>query len=70
MDAPSCRKPMRQERDVAMARRHGYERSLIAKCGEMRLDTPVFRCGVCGAMRGGMDVVGNGQKSGVSKNTR
>ena len=37
-------------RDVAMPRPHSYERTLIAKYGEMRLDVPVFRCGDFGAM--------------------
>lgn len=32
-DALSRYKPMRQERDVAMAHHHCYERTLIAKCG-------------------------------------
>ena len=41
-DALSSYKPMRQERDVAMARHHCYERTLIATCGEIRLDVPVF----------------------------
>ena len=44
-----------------MARRHCYERTLITKYGEMRLDVPVFRRGDCGAMRGGLDVIGKGQ---------
>ena len=57
-DALSSYKPMRQERYAAMARQHCYERTLIIKHGEMRLDTPMFRCGDCGAMRGGMDVIG------------
>ena len=54
-------KPMRQERDVAMALHHSYERTLIAKYGEMRLDIPMFSCGDCGAMRGGMEVIAKGQ---------
>ena len=57
-DALSGYKPMRQERHAAMARHHGYERTLVAKYGEMRLDIPVFRCG---AMTSGMDVIGKGQ---------
>ena len=43
--------------DVAMARHHSYERTLITKYGEMRLDIRVFRCGDCGAM----DFIGKGQ---------
>ena len=50
-------KPMCEECDVAMARHHSYERTLITKYGEMRLYVPVFRCGDCGAM----DVVGKDQ---------
>ena len=52
-------KPMREERYVVMARHHCYERTLIPKYGE-RLDVPVFSCGDCCAMRGGMDVIGKG----------
>ena len=57
-DALSRYKPMREECDVAMERHHSYERTLITKYGEMRLGIPVFRCG---AMRGGMEVIGKGQ---------
>ncbi len=60
-DALSQYKPMCEECDVAMARHHSYERTLIAKYGETRLDVPVFRCGDCGAMTSGMDVIGKGQ---------
>ena len=60
-DALSQYKPMREECDVTMARHHSYERTLITKYGEMRLDVPVFRCGDCGAMTSGMDVIGKGQ---------
>ena len=72
VDAPSSYKPMRQECDVAMARHHSYERTLITKYGEMRLDVPVFRCGDCGAMRGRLDVIGKGRtrKRYSKKNTR
>ena len=38
---PGC-KPMRQERDAAMASRHSSERTLIATCGAMRQDVPAF----------------------------
>ena len=60
-DALSGYKPMCEECDVAMARHHSYERTLITKYGETRLDVPVFRCGDCGAMTSGMDVIGKGQ---------
>ena len=71
-DALSSYKPMRQECDLAMARNHCYERTLITKYGEMRLAAPVFRRGNCGAMSGGMDVIGKGQtrKRYSKKNTR
>ena len=71
-DALSQYKPMCEECDVAMARHHSYERTLITKYGEMRLDVPVFRCGDCGAMTSGMDVIGKGQarKRYSKKNTR
>ena len=68
-DAPSQCKPMREECDVAMARHHSYERTLIATCGEIRLDILVFRYGHCGAMRGGMDVIGK-SRTCIPKNTR
>ena len=60
-DALSQYKPMCEECDVAMARHHSYERTLITKYGEMRLDVPVYRCGDCGAMTSGMDVIGKGR---------
>ncbi len=60
-DALSGYKPMREEWDVAMARHHSYGRTLITKYGEMRLGIPVFRCGACGAMASGMNVIGKGQ---------
>ena len=60
-DALALYNPVREERYVAMARHHSYERTLITTCGEMWLDVPVFRCGDCGAMRGGMEVIGKGQ---------
>ena len=50
-------KPMHEECDVAMARHHSSERTLITKYGDMRLDVPGFLCGDCGAM----DDVGKGQ---------
>ena len=59
-DALSGYKPMREERDVAMARPRSYERTLIARYDKMRLDVPVFRCGDCGVMASGMDVIGKG----------
>ena len=69
--ARSQYKRMREERYVAMARRHCYERTLIAKHGEMRLGVPMFRCGDCGALRGGMDVIGKVQtRMRYSKKTR
>ena len=46
---------------MAMVRHYSYERTLITTCGEMRLDVPVHRCGDCGAMTSGMDVIGKGQ---------
>ena len=60
-NALSQYKPMREECDVAMVRHHSYERTLITKYGEMRLDIPVFRCGDYGAMTSGMDVIGKDQ---------
>ena len=41
-DALSGYKPMCEECDVAMARHNIYERTIIIKDGEMRLDVPVF----------------------------
>ena len=69
-DALSGYKPICEECDVAMASHHSYERTLITKHGELILDVPVFRCGDCGAMRGGMDFIGKGQARKLySKNT-
>ena len=60
-DALSQYNPMCEEFYVAMARHHSsYERTLITKYGEMRLDILVFRCGDCGALTSGMDVIGQG----------
>ena len=60
-DALSGYKPMCEECDVAMTRPHSYERTLITKYGETRLDVSAFRSGVCGAMRGGIEIIGKGQ---------
>ena len=59
-DALSGYKPIREERDVAMGRHPPNKRTIITKHGDMSLDVPVFRIGDCGAMTGGMDVIGKG----------
>ena len=50
-----------KECDLVMVRHHCYERTIITKYGEMRLDVPVFRRGDCSAMPSGIDVIGRGQ---------
>lgn len=60
-DALSIYKPMRQECDPAMPRHHRYERTLITKYGEVRLDFPVLRCGAFGAINSRIDGISKGQ---------
>ena len=55
-------KPMCKGCDLAMARHHSYERTLITKYGEVNLSMPVFRCGGCGFMQSGMELVGAVEK--------
>ena len=59
--ALSLYKPMRQERHMSTARHRCYKRTPVTKYGAMRLDVTMFRCGDCGAMRGGMDVTSKEQ---------
>lgn len=44
--------------DLAMHRHHRYNRALVTKYGELRLRVPVYRCGECGGMSSGMELIG------------
>ena len=43
---------------LAMHRHHRYARAIATGYGEIRLQTPVFRCGQCRHMAGGMTLLG------------
>ncbi len=58
-DALMLYKPMCKACDLAMARHHNYRRTLITKYGAVNLAMPVFRCGKCGDMQSGMELVGD-----------
>ena len=42
-----------------MHRHHRYARAIATGYGEVRLQIPVFRCGQCRRMAGGMTLLGN-----------
>ena len=41
-----------------MHRHHRYARAIAIGYGEVRLQIPVFRCGQCRRMKGGMTLLG------------
>ncbi len=43
---------------LAMHRHHSYPRTIVTKYGELDLSIPVFRCGECGGMLSGMELIG------------
>ena len=43
---------------LAMHRHHRYARAIDTSYGEVRLQIPVFRCGQCRRMAGGMTLLG------------
>ena len=43
---------------LAMHRHHRYARAIATGYGEVRLQIPVFRCGRCRRMTGGMTLLG------------
>ena len=43
---------------LAMHRHHRYARAIATSYGEVRLQIPVFRCGQCRRMAGGMTLLG------------
>ena len=69
-DARSGYKPMREERDVAMARHHSYERILFTRYGEMNMDVPVFRCGDCARCAAGGMSQTKGRREAVFQKIR
>ena len=44
---------------LAMHRHHRYARAIVTGYGEVRLQIPVFRCGQCRRMAGGMTLLGD-----------
>ena len=44
---------------LAMHRHHRYARAIATGYGEVRLQIPVFRCGQCRRMAGGMTLLGD-----------
>ena len=45
---------------LAMHRHHRCARAIATSYGEVRLQIPVFRCGQCRRMAGGMTLLGEG----------
>ena len=43
---------------LAMHRHHRYARAIATSYSEVRLQIPVFRCGKCRSMAGGMTLLG------------
>ena len=66
--APNCKPPSKQALDdyqalcdrcrLAMHRHHRYARAIATGYGEVRRQTPVFCCGQCRCMAGGMTLLG------------
>ena len=44
---------------LTMHRHHRYARAIATSYGEVRLQIPVFRCGQCRRMAGGMTLLGD-----------
>ena len=47
---------------LAMHRHHRYHRSIMTGYGAVELEIPVFRCGECRGMSGGMDLPGDEER--------
>lgn len=47
---------------LVMHRHHRYRRSIMTGYGEVGLQIPVFRCGECGGMSSGMDLLGDEER--------
>ena len=47
---------------LVMHRHHRYRRSIMTGYGEVELQIPVFRCGECGRMSSGMDLLGDEER--------
>ena len=56
--APDDYRPLRDQCGLAMHRHHRYARAIATSYGEVRLQIPVFRCGPCHRMTGGMTLLG------------
>ena len=50
--------PLCDQCRLAMHRHHRYARAIATSYGEVRLQIPVFRCGQCRRMAGGMALLG------------
>ena len=46
---------------LAKHRHHRYPRSIATKYGVVELSVPVFRCGQCGGMSSGVEVIGESE---------
>ena len=51
--------PLWDQCRLAMHRHHRYARTIATSYGEVRLQIPVFRCGQCRRMTGGMTLLGD-----------
>ena len=51
--------PLCDQCRLAMHRHHRYARAIAAGYGEVRIQIPVFRCGQCRRMAGGMTLLGD-----------
>ena len=52
-------RPLCDQRRLAMHRHHRYARAIATGYGEVRAQIPVFRCGQCRRMAGGMTLLGD-----------
>ena len=50
--------PLCEQCRLAMHRHHRYARAIATSYGEVRIQIPVFRCGQCRRMAGGMTLLG------------
>ena len=56
--APDDYRPLCDQCGLAMYRHHRYARAIATSYGEVRRQIPVFRCGPCHRMTGGMTLLG------------
>ena len=63
-------RPMCADCGLAMSRHSAYPRSIITKDGELKLSIPKFRCGECGRMTSGVELLGDERRGRHSKKPR